>query len=75
MSPDPSLFCAPWEVRNKHRKTYRTNMIAEVALKGKIRMESSNYIETLYYIEIGIMRAFVRACVRACVCVCSLQSA
>ena len=66
MSPDPSLFCAPWEVKNIHRKTYRTNMIAEVALKGKIRMESLDYIETLYYIGI-------RACVRACVCL--LQSA
>ena len=45
MSPDPSLFCAPWEVKNIHRKTYITNMIAEVALKGRIRMEPSEYIE------------------------------
>ena len=35
MSPDPSLFCAPCI----------TNMIAEVALKGRIRMEPSDYIE------------------------------
>ena len=45
MSPDPSLFCAPWEVKNIHRITYITNMIAEVALKGRIRMEPSDYIE------------------------------
>ena len=47
MSPNPSLFCAPWEVENIHRKTYITNMIAEVTLKGKIRMDFiEDYIET-----------------------------
>ena len=45
MFPDPSLFCAPWEVKNIHRKTYITNMIAEVALKARIRMKPSDYIE------------------------------
>ena len=45
MSPDLSLFCAPWEVKNIHRKTYITNMIEEVALKGRIRMKPSDYIE------------------------------
>ena len=45
MSPDPSLFCASWEVKNIHRKTYITNNIAEVALKGRIRIELSDYIE------------------------------
>ena len=45
MSPDPSLFCAAWEVKNILRKRYITNMIAEVALKGRIRMEPLDYIE------------------------------
>ena len=68
ISPDPSLFCVTWEVKNVHRKPYRTNIITEVPLKGKIRMESSDFIEIYYYIEIGIMRACV------CVCVCSFAA-
>ena len=48
MSPDPSLFCAPWEVKNIHRTTYITNMIAKVALKGRIRFCLFDLILNVY---------------------------